>query len=334
MKLKHKIIFLIFAFAIFSCHKSFLEIRRIRLLMGTEVEIIVQGTDKKKLEQAVEAGFKEIERLEKKLSRFRDDSFISLINKNAGRKPVKVDKEVFELIKTAKEICQQSKGAFDITILPVLALWKFGEKNPTPPPAELIKEKLKLVGCDKLKLDSRNLTVYLSQQGMGIDLGGVAKGYAGDCTVRVLKSYGVKSGIVNVGGDLCVFGAPSKGFAIGLRSPFQKNKIIAKIYLKEQAIATSGDYEKYFIYQGKRYSHILDPRTGYPALGERSVSVVCAKGILADAWATALFVLGSEQGIRIVNSQPELEAIFIDALGTHKISQGLKNKIIWLEDKE
>ena len=311
-----------------------IELRRVRLLMGTKVEIIVQGRDRKQLEQAVEKGFKEIKRLEQKLSRFQQDSLISRINAQAGKSPVPVDREVFFLLKTAKEICQESQRAFDPTILPVLELWRFGEENPQPPFEPEIKKRLKLVNCERLILDSDKNTAYLSKPGMAIDLGGIAKGYACDRVVEILKKSGVKTGIVNIGGDLRVFGAPDKGFAIGIQDPQKKNQIIAKIYLKNSAVATSGDYERYFIFQGRRYSHILDPRTGFPARGERSVSVLADKGIMADAWATALFVLGSREGMKLVNTHPELKAVFIDADGSRKISPGLKEKIIWLKEEE
>jgi len=331
--------FLFFLGAIFflpgacSSQKS-QEIRRVRLMMGTEVEIIAQGKNQNQLEQAVEKGFKEIKRLEQKLSRFQNHSLVSQINLQAGKSPVPVDEEVFYLLKTAKEICQESGGAFDPTILPALELWKFNQKNPQPPSSAEIKKRLKLVGCENLILDEEKKTAYLVKPGMAIDLGGIAKGYASDRVVKVLEENRVEAGIVNVGGDLRVFGAGGKGFAIGIRHPSKKNQIIAKIYLKDSAIATSGDYERYFIFQGERYSHILDPRSGYPARGERSVSVLAEKGILADAWATALFVLGSEKGMELVKAHPELEAVFIDADGTRKISPGLKGKIIWLEEEE
>lgn len=310
------------------------EIKRVKLLMGTKVEIVAQGKDRDALERAVSKGFDEVERIEKIFSRFRDDSAISRINQNAGQSPVQVAPEAFMLIEKAVDICVQSSGAFDITILPVLSLWKFGDQNQKPPSAEEVREKLGQVDCKKIILKKDQNLVFLPDPGMAIDLGGIVKGYAADKAALVLRQNGVSAGIVNAGGDLRVFGGTGKGLAVGIQDPRQPGKVLAKIYLQDASVATSGDYERFFIHNGVRYSHIIDPRTGYPARGEQSVSVASENGAEADAWATALFVLGAGQGLKVIESKPGLQALFIDGSGKKTASPGLGPKLVWLKGED
>ena len=234
-------------------------------------------------------------------------------------------------MKKSVEVCQDSNGAFDITILPVLLLWKFTEKDAAPPGDEEIKQKLNLVDCRKIILKKSENLVFLPEPGMGIDLGGIVKGYAADRAAEVLKRNGVKSGIVNAGGNLTVFGGKGRGMAIGVQDPRDRDKILAKIYLKDSSVSTSGDYEKFFIFRGIRYSHIIDPKDGYPARGQESVTVISQDGTWADAWSTALFILGSNEGLSLLKSHPGIEAMFIDGSGKKSISPGLSEKMIWLQ---
>ena len=313
-----------------SCSRP-VEIQRVKLLMGTKVEIIAEGKDRESLEKAINQGFKEIERLEAKLSRYREDSTISRINRSAGISPVQVDAEVFALIEKAVEVCGDSNGAFDPTILPVLSLWKFTEKDAVLPDEEEIKQRLSLVDCRKIILKKGENLVFLPEPGMGIDLGGIAKGYAADRTAEVLKKNGVRSGIVNAGGNLTVFGGKGRGTAIGVQDPRDRDKVLAKIYLKDSAVSTSGDYERFFIFRGIRYSHIIDPKNGYPARGEESVTVISQDGTLTDARSTALFVLGSDEGLKMLKSHPGMQAMFIDASGKKSMTPGLSERMLWLE---
>jgi len=327
-KAPSRILGLVMLFAVCSACKPPAEIRRTRLLMGTKVEIMVQGRDEAKLESAVDAGFQEIERLEAGLSRYQERSVISELNRNAGVSPVRVGPEVFALLEKAVEICRASNGAFDITILPVLELWKFDENSPAVPSEDQLQERLRLVGCDKIVLKKDQYLAFLPEPGMAADLGGIAKGYAADRAAQVLREKGVRSGIVNAGGDLRVFGAQGAGMAIGIQDPRRREKVFAKIYLKDSAVATSGDYQRFFIFEGVRYSHIIDPATGRPARGEESVSVISENGIDADAWATALFVLGSDPGLKLLRDRPGMEALFIAESGEFKTSPGLEQKLI------
>jgi len=313
------------------CSRPPKEIKRVKLLMGTKVEITAQGKNEAIMEAAVNKGFDEIERLEKKFSRFEPDSVVSRINQNAGQSPVQVDSEVFGLIEKSVAFCNASNGAFEITILPVLSLWKYNDADPRPPGSQEIQEKLNLVDCQKIVLKKDQNLVFLPDPGMAIDLGGIAKGYAADKAAQKLRQNGVSAGIVNAGGNLTVFGGTGKGIAIGVRDPRQRGKVLAKIYITDGAISTSGDYERFFIYNGVRYSHIIDPRTGYPARGVESVTVFAENGADADAWSTALFVLGSDQGLKILAGKPGLQALFIDESGKKIMSPGLSQRLVWLK---
>lgn len=314
-----------------SCPKPDREIKRVQFLMGTQVEIVARGKDEKQLEQAIGKGFQEIARLEAELSRYRPDSIVSRINQQAGISPVRVDDEMMMLIEKSQEVYEQSQGAFDITILPVLMIWKINDADPTLPSDAEVKEKLKLVGCRKIVLDKIGKTVFLPEPGMAIDLGGIAKGYAADRAIKVLKENKVSAGLVSVGGDLSAFGARDKGMAVGIQHPRARGKIIGKVYLRQGAIATSGDYERFYIVNGVRYSHIIDPRTGHPVQMEASVSVKAETGLLADAWATALFVLGKEPGLKLLESRPDLEALFIEPSGDSGATKWFSENMIWMK---
>ena len=313
------------------CSRPPKEIKRVKLLMGTKVEILAQGKDQAIMEAAVNKGFDEIERLEKKLSRFEPDSVVSRINQNAGQSPVQVDSEVFGLIEKSVAVCKESNGAFEITILPVLSLWKYNDANPKPPSSQEVREKLNLVDCKKIILKKDQNLVFLPEPGMAIDLGGIAKGYAADKAAQKLRQNGVSAGIVNAGGNLTVFGGTGKGMAVGIQDPRKRGKILAKIYITDGAISTSGDYERFFIYNGVRYSHIIDPRTGYPAQGEESVTIFAENGADADAWSTALFVLGSDQGLKILAGKTGFSALFIDESGKIVSSPGLSQRLVELK---
>jgi len=316
------------ALALLSCVRPAKEVRRVELMMGTEVDLLAQGKSEPELQQAVSRAFAEFERLEQKLSLYQADSAISRIAAQAGIAPVAVDDEVFMLVEKSLEVCRESEGAFDLTVLPLVALWRVEDQEARPPAEAEVKEKLELVGCEKIVLNPEAKTVFLPEPGMGIDLGGIAKGYAADCAVKILRDNGAAAGIVKAGGDLRVFGGEGKGMAVGLRNPREAGKILAKVYLKDGALSTSGDYERFYIFNGKRYSHIIDPRTGAPASGEASVSVKAASGIESDAWSTALFVLGHEAGMKLLQTRPGLEAFFLEPSGESHSSKWFADNLI------
>ncbi len=271
-----------------------------RVLMGTFVE--VASEDKR----APEIVFNEIKRVESLLSKYKQGSGVSRLNKTGK---IQASPETFYVIKKAKEFSEKSGGAFDITVGPLVDLWGFSQKKYRVPDEESIKEALKLVGSDKIILNSRNNVIELKIQGMKIDLGAIAKGYAIDCAVKKLRESGIKSCLINAGGQIYALGTKSgRPWNIALRNPYKKT-FKEHFKLTDKAVATSGGYEQYFVKNNRHYSHILDPLTGYPAQTRiASVTVIAGDGLTADAVATALYVLGREKSTRLLNKYPGVTA--------------------------
>jgi thiamine biosynthesis lipoprotein len=295
--------------------------------MGTIVEIILIGDNQKKAEKSALQAFQEIRRIEQLMSPTIEKSDVFLINQFAGRKWVRVSPETFYVIKKSIEISEQSDGGFDITVGPLIKLWQKAREKEHPPSEEDLRKTLDLVSFRNIMI-SPDEKILLKKDGMSIDLGGIAKGYAVDRAFDILRGLGYRNLIVNAGGDLRVggmkFGQP---WFIGIQNPRNSEKVMAKIPLTEGAIATSGDYEKYFIYQGKRYHHILNPKDGLPVWGCQSVTVLCEEGILADAMATAVFVLGPEKGFSLCQRTKGIDCLIIDREGKIILTPELKEKI-------
>lgn len=306
------------------------------ILMDTLVTINVVSDSERTAEAAMDKAFAEIDRLDKLLNFFSEKSELSAINKNAGISPVPVSPDTLDLIEKALQVSERTNGAFDATIGPVVSLWDFPNNPVNPPPAASIKEKLKLVNYKWVVLDKTKSTVFLKEKGMLLDLGGIAKGYAADKAVEALKAQGIKSGLVSVAGDIKAFGLKPGGgeWVIGIKNPRQKNKedeIIATVRLRDTAISTSGDYERYFIAEGRRYHHILDPKTGYPAEGCQSVSIVTKDGFNTDAFSTGIFVLGPEKGMQALK-EAGFDGVIKDNKDNLQITPGLKDKIEFKRD--
>jgi len=320
---------LTFFFLIVFPHLSFSEelFRFHQVLMGTIVEIILIGDNQKKAEKSVIQAFQEIRRIEQLMSPMIETSDVFRINQSAGRKWIKVSPETLYVIKKSIEISEQSDGGFDITVSPLIKLWRKAWEKEHPPSEEDLRRSLDLVGFRNIMI-SPDGKILLKREGMSIDLGGIAKGYAVDRAFDILRGLGYRNLIVNAGGDLRAggmkFGEP---WSIGIRDPRDQEKTITKIKLEKGAIATSGGYEKYFIYKGKRYHHIINPKDGLPAEGCQSVSVLCEEGILADALATAVFVLGPEKGFSLCQRTKGIDCLIIDQEGKIILTPGLKEKI-------
>ena len=216
------------------------------------------------------------------------------------------------------------RGAFDPSLGPVSRLWNLSAGEPRLPPAPEIAQAMTKVGLDRIEIDSATGTVRLSEPGMALDLGGIAKGYALDRARLVIENFGVKAALVNAGGDILAVGekAPGKPWRVGVQDPRSGNAMVAVASVKDKIIVTSGDYERFFVKNGKRYHHILDPRTGYPATGLRSVTIVATDGLTADALATAVLVLGPDEGLKLVESIQGIEALLIDSAGRVRLSSG------------
>jgi len=296
------ILFLVFAVLLCGCREKKIH-KDTQVLMGTFVQVISPEAD------AAGIAFKEIKRVEGLLSKYDSDSEISRLNRQGT---LSASPETFFLVKRAREFSQKSGGAFDITVAPLVELWGFKDKRYRIPGGDEIKSALRLVGADKIILQEANNVIKFKVPGMEVDLGGIAKGYAVDCAAAALKSAGIKSCLINAGGQVYCLGDNSgKPWNIAIQDP-RKDNFVEYLKLEDSAAATSGDYEQYFIKDGKRYAHIIDPRTGYPAAsGISSVTVVGPEGLSADALATAVFVLGEKQSELLLKSFPEYKVKMI-----------------------
>jgi thiamine biosynthesis lipoprotein len=298
-----------------------------QVAMGTVIEITLIVNDEEKANKAALQAFQEIKRIETLMSPWLDSSDVTRINRSSGKERVKVSPETMEVIKKAQEISELSEGGFDITADALTELWRGARKKKIPPSIEEVKEKLGLVNFKNIEMDQEG-KVFLKKKGMAIDLGGIAKGYAVDRAFELLKSLGYKNLIVNAGGDLRVGGTKNKQpWSIGIQNPREFQKILARISVLDTAIATSGDYEKYFIYQGKRYHHIFNPRDGFPTEGSQSVTIIAKDCITADGLATAVFVLGAEKGYSLCQKLEGVDCIIVDKEGKIIFSPGLKGRI-------
>ncbi len=298
-------------------------------MLGTAVEIQALGGPQ--AEGAIAQAFAEISRIQEKMAWQNPQSNISRINRSAGVGPVNIDPEMFGFLERAVSLCDKTQGAFNIAVGPLSRLWNFDGETWFVPTAEEIGRRLAWTDYKKILLDDSNRSVYLPLTGMSLDLGGIAKGYAVDRAVEVLKSAGITSGIVNAGGDMRLFGPKpgEKFWHIGIQHPRRTDEVLATFRVTDRAVVTSGDSERFFIKDGGRYHHILDPSTGYPAMGCRSVTVVADTAFLADAMATAVFVYGSHKGAEFLTSRKDLEGMIVASDGKTFITPGMKKIIEW-----
>ncbi|EZH73188.1 thiamine biosynthesis protein ApbE [Aquimarina atlantica] len=300
--------------------------KRTLKLMGSRFDITVVEKDKTTANQYINIAVEEIQRIEKLISSWDKNSQTSLINDNAGIKPVKVDAELFDLIFRAIQISKLTDGAFDISYASMDRIWKFDNSMKEMPSEEEIKASVARVGYSYIILDKKKSTVFLTQKGMKIGFGAIGKGYAADKAKNLLISKGVKAGIINASGDMNTWGKQPDGseWKVAITNPLNKNNAFALLPVVEKAVVTSGNYEKYVILDGKRYSHIIDPRTGYPSTGIVSATVFAPKAELADALATSVFVMGIETGLNRINQLKGIECIIIDDQGNIHTSDHIK----------
>ncbi len=291
--------------------------KRVLSLLGSPFEITLVGKDTIEINENIEIGVAEVKRIENLISDWIPTTPISEINRNAGIKPIEVSEELYDLIERSIKISQITNGAFDISYASMDKIWKFDGSMKVMPSASAIKESVSKIGYKNIILDKSNRTIFLKTPGMKLGLGGIGQGYIADMVTKLLKSKGVVSGIINVSGDISTWGKQPNGkqWKVGIKNPMNKNKIFAMFPLEDSAVETSGSYEKYVVFNGIRYSHIIDPRTGYPAQGLVSVSVFAKTTEVADALATGIFVLGKEKGMELVNKLPGISCIMVDDKG-------------------
>ena len=284
-------------------------------LMGNRFTISVVSDDKEWSEQQIKLAIEEIARIEKLLTTFDEASQTNQINANAGIKPVKVDKEVYDLIARSLRISSLTDGAFDITYGSIdKRLWNFDKTMTSLPDAETAKNTVRLINYKNVILDAENQTVFLKEKGMRIGFGGIGKGYAAERAKIVLQKNGVENGIVNAAGDLITWGNQPNGkpWTIAIADPENQNKAFSYLDISGVAVATSGNYEKFVMIGGKKYSHTIDPKTGFPVSGIKSVTIICPNAELADAMATPVTVLGVNAGLNLINQMQQIACIIID----------------------
>ena len=260
------------------------KLQEMRLLMGTTVSITVRGENKAPAGKAIEQAFRAIEKVDDLMSTYKKDSEISRLNREGSQRPIKVSRETFRVIRESLRLSKLSDGAFDITVKPLVDLWRSVRKDKRLPGKEELKKTLALVNYRNILLNKENGTVKFRKSGMEIALGGIAKGYAVDKAIAALRDRGIKRAIVDAGGDLYALGRPpDRNFwEIGIQSPRKKGGLLGVIKARDEAVVTSGQYERFFTLGGKRYGHILNPRTGEPLEGMLSVTVLAKNTMTAD----------------------------------------------------
>ncbi|MBF0318570.1 MAG: FAD:protein FMN transferase [Nitrospirae bacterium] len=299
--------------------------KKSEIVMDTVVTLTVVADSEKKANEAIEAAFKELRRLDRLLSFSDAGSDVSAINKNAGQAAIKVSTDTYELAKKAVEVSELTGGAFDPAIGPAAVLWDF--KNKKRPTGSELKKTLPLLNYTHIVFNGNDTSIMLKDKGMLLDLGGIAKGYAADRTVDLLRGAGIKAGIAAMAGDIRVWGTRPDGspWRVGIRAPrgSTPEDLIAVLSLKDMAVSTSGDYERFFIEDGIRYHHILNPATGQPAGDFQSVTVVNPQGVMTDALSTAVFVMGREKALAFIE-KTSLMAFLVFSDGTTFTSANLR----------
>lgn len=301
-----------------SVHRQIYK-RNVRL-MGNQFEISVVRDNEDQANRYIDMAINEIKRIEKLLTTFDDSSQTNEINRMAGIAPVKVDQEVFNLIDRSIRVSVLTQGAFDITYGSIdKKFWNFDTTMTRLPDAKLARESVKLINYKNIQLNHDDHSVFLAKPNMRIGFGGIGKGYAAECAKRILQSQGIEAGIINASGDLCTWGTPPGGTAwtIGIADPHTRLHVFSEMELKDMSIATSGDYEKYAIIDGKKYSHTIDPKTGFPVRGISSVSIISPNAELCDALTTPIMVMGVSKGLHMINQMKEIGCIIVDE--NHKL---------------
>jgi len=302
--------------------------KKSRIIMDTLVTITVVSRSSSDADEAIDKGFHEIERLEKAANFYSPDSEISQINTHAGISAIKVSSDILELLTKARYVTEKTDGAFDPTIGPVISLYDFHRK--IKPDDAVIRKNLSLVNYHDMVINREQSTVFLRKKDMLIDPGGIMKGYAAGRAAEVLRKHGIVSGIVAIAGDISAYGLKPDGspWRVGIRDPRaqEQDEIMATLNLRDMSISTSGDYERFFILNGRLFHHLISPKTGYPAEGCQSVSIITTEGALADAFATGIFILGPEKGMKVL-AEIGLEGIIMDRKGILHTTPGIRGRL-------
>lgn len=303
--------------------------KRSQYLMGTLVFVTGVAPDDATAHKAVDAGLKEIRRLEEMLSTWIPESELSRLNTAAGKHAVKVSRETMDLLEYSLKVDDLTEGGFNIAVGPAVAAWNVSDKGRIPAPQEL--EALRpLINLSHMKLSRQAETVFLVVPGMQVDVGGIGKGFAADLAADVMIAVGATAGVVAISGDIKTFGRMPDGqqFLFGIQHPRkEQGNVLATIELENEAVSTAGDYQRYFEEDGVRYHHILDPKTLQPARSTQSVTVIASQGVMADGLDTGIFVMGPKKGMALIERLPEVEGVIVDAKGKVTVSSGLRGRL-------
>jgi len=310
------------------------EISRTDYVLGTVCSVrLIEGGSTKTNDEI----FERLRQIEDRMSANKDGTEIATVNAAAGGAPVKVSADTFYVISKALDYAKLTQGGFDPTVGPLVKLWNIGSEGAKVPPKEAIAAAVKLIDYRKVELDHKNLTVRLKSPGMRLDLGAIAKGYSADEVASICERHRVKAAVVDLGGNVLVYGAKKDGspWRVGVQDPkSDRGEYLGLVTGKNMTVVTSGIYERFFIENGVRYHHILDTKTGYPATNSLvSVSIVAERSIDADGLSTSVFALGLENGMKLVKSLPGVNAIFVDDKNRVFLSPGA-NKIFSLTNKD
>lgn len=308
-------------------------IERTDFMLGTICSIKIYN---KSDESILDKGFDKIKDIENKMSLNIKESDVYKLYELSGKEPLKVSDDTFKVLKMGKEFGDISNGHFDITIGPLSKLWNIGTPEAKVPTEDELKETLPLIDYSKLTLDEKNKTAKLENDGMMVDLGGIAKGYAADEVAKVLKENGVKNAIINLGGNVFTLGKSTNNteWKIGIQNPFEgRGDAVGSVKVENKSIVTSGIYERYVEENGKKYHHILNPKTGYPYDNEiAGVTIITDESILGDALSTTVFSLGLHEGLDFINKRKDAEAIFITKDNKIYLSNGIKENFKLLDN--
>ncbi len=292
--------------------------KRAVTLMGSRFDITIVDKDSAAAEANIDAVITEVTRIENLISDWRSYTQVSKVNQNAGIKPIKVDKEVFELAERALNLSKLTDGAFDISFAAMDRIWKFDGSMTAMPSPEAIKKSVAKVGYKNIILNKKNSTIFLKLKGMKIGFGALGEGYAADRCRQMMLAKGVSAGIVNGSGDMNTWGKQPDGspWNIGITDPKNTEELFAVVPLDHGAVVTSGSYEKFVVFNGKRYAHIINPKTGYPATGLSSVTVFGPSAEIANGISTSIMVMGKNAGLKLIKRFPELSCILVTDNGT------------------
>ena len=304
-------------------------VKRSQMLMGTVVFVTAVAADESTAQQAAKAGLDEIRRLEELLSTWIPTSELSKVNAAAGQEPVQVSQETFELLERSLEVAQLTNGGFNIAVGPAVKAWDASGEGQVPSHEDL--EALRpQIDLSEIQLDKKKRIVWLRRQGMQIDVGGIGKGYTADRAARVMQTSGATAGVVALSGDIKTFGRmpDQQKFVFGIQHPRkEQGEVLGRIELENEAVSTAGDYQRYFMKDGIRYHHILDPSSLQPARGCQSVTIIAKEGVMADGLDTGIFVMGPDKGTALIESLPDVEGVIVDQEGKMIVSSGLKGRL-------